>query len=116
MEIWSHRQKLNRNTIHNYLILETENPLAQLIPLNLKMLLLHHVAEILTIHLEKIFFWEDCKWFAVLVTKMVYLKVFEDRQWVQDSSATVMYIFHLAENISLQNVIHRALLLTNLFY
>ena len=45
----------------------------------------------LTMHLKRIFFWEDCKQFAVLVTKMDYLKGFEDKQWVQDSSATVVF-------------------------
>ena len=73
----------------------------------------------LTIHLGRIFSWEDCEYFAVLVTEMVYLKVFEDKRWVQNSSTIVVYIFHLAVNISLQNVIHTPLnvsLLINLFY
>ena len=72
----------------------------------------------LTIHVGRIFSWEDCEYFAVLVTEMVYLKVFEDKRWVQNSSTIVVYIFHLAVNISLQNVIHTALsasLLANLF-
>ena len=50
---------------------------------------------------------------------MDYLKGFVDKQWVQDSSTIVVFIFHLAVNISLQNVIHTALsvsLLANLFY
>ena len=50
---------------------------------------------------------------------MIYLKVFEDKRWVQDSSTTVAYIFLLAINISLQNVIHLAQsvsLLACLFY
>ena len=49
----------------------------------------------------------------------VYLKVFEDKQLVQDSSTTVVYIFHIAGKISLQNIIHTVLsvsLLANLFY
>ena len=50
---------------------------------------------------------------------MVYLKVFDDKRWVQDSLTTAEYIFHLAINTSLQNVIHtelRVSLLANLFY
>ena len=50
---------------------------------------------------------------------MVYLKIFGDKQWVQDSSTTVIYIFYLAVNISLQNVIHVALSLSlpaNIFF
>ena len=50
---------------------------------------------------------------------MVYLEVFEDTRWLQDSSTTAVYIFHLAVNVSPQNVIHTALsvsLLANLFY
>ena len=69
----------------------------------------------LTIHLGMMFFLEDYE----LVTKMVYLKVFEDKRWLEDLSTTLVYIFHLAVNISLQNVIHTALsvsLLANLFY
>ena len=86
----------------------------QLIRLNLERLLYHNV-KMLTIHLGMIFFLEDYE----LVTKMVYLKVFEDKRWLEDSSTTLVYIFHLAVNISLQNVIHTALsvsLLANLFY
>ena len=47
------------------------------------------------------------------------LKSFGDKRWVQDSSTTLVYIFHLAVNISLQNIIHTALsvsLLANLFF
>ena len=68
----------------------------------------------LTIPLGMIFFLD-----YELVTKMVYLKVSEDKRWLEDSSTTLVYIFHLAVNISLQNVIHTALsvsLLANLFY
>ena len=46
-------------------------------------------------------------------------KVFEDKRLVQDSSTTVVYIFHIAINISLQNIIHTALSvspLANLIY
>ena len=49
----------------------------------------------------------------------VYLKAFEDKRLVQDSSTTVVYIFHIAVHISFQNMIHTALsvsLLANLFY
>ena len=70
----------------------------------------------LTIHLGRIFSWEDCKKFAA--TRCL-LKVFEDKRLVKDSSTTVMYIFHLAVNISLQNIIHTSLsvsMLANLFY
>ena len=70
----------------------------------------------LTIRLERMLFGENCNQFPVLVTKMVYLKV---KRWVQDSSTAVVYIFHLAVNISLQNVIHIApnvSLLFSLFY
>ena len=63
---------------------------------NLDRLLLYHVVEMLKIYLGRIFFWKDCELFAVLVTKMVYLEVFEDKRWVQDSSTTVAYIFHIA--------------------
>ena len=48
-----------------------------------------------------------------------YLKVLEDKRLVQDSSTTLVYIFHIAVNISLHNIIHTALsvsLLANLFY
>ena len=34
--------------------------------------------------------------------------VFEDKWWVQDSSPTAVYIFHLAINVSHKNVIHTA--------
>ena len=34
--------------------------------------------------------------------------VFEDKCWVQDSSPTAVYIFHLAINVSHKNIIHTA--------
>ena len=49
----------------------------------------------------------------------IYLKVFVDKRLVQDSSANLVYTFHIAVNIPLQNIIHTALsfsLLANLFY
>ena len=58
--------------IHSYLMLSTDD-LVQLIRLNLEMFLLYHVAEMLKIHLGRIFFWKDSEKFAVSVTKMVYL-------------------------------------------
>ena len=51
--------------------------------------------------------------------KDFYLKVFGDKRLVQDSSTTLVYILHIAVDISLQNIIHTALsvsLLANLFY
>ena len=49
----------------------------------------------------------------------VYVKVFEDKRLVKDSSTTLVYIFHITIDISLQTIIHTALsvlLLANLFY
>ena len=50
---------------------------------------------------------------------MVYLEVFEDRWWVHHLLTNVLYIFHLAVNVSPGNVIHTPMsvsLLANLFY
>ena len=89
--------------------------------LNLERFLLYHIVLLKCWQFtwEGSFSGEDCEQFAVLVTKMVYVKVFEDKQWVQNSSTTVVYIFHFAVNISLKNAFNTALsvlLLANLFY
>ena len=59
-------------------------------------------------------------WIVLCVgNKDVYLKVSDDKRLVPDSSTILVYIFHMAVNISVQNIIHTALsvsLLANLFY
>ena len=50
--------------------LKTENLLVQLICLNIERFISYHIAEMLAVHLGRIFFLKNCEKFAVLVTKM----------------------------------------------
>ena len=62
----------------------------------------------LTIHLGRIFFLGRLRIVWCVGNEDIYLKVFEDKRLVQDSSTTLVYIFHIAVNVSRENIIHTA--------